>query len=869
MKQTSKPKRKRQPTRWLSLLLAVTLCIVIFLPIAVNRTVNRILNNAITSGNGTFKLHHVGLTHSIFSAMLLPDSLNGTAPAKIDSCVLEYRPFKLLQGRIDAVRFSGVSLLTSITNGTVKIPAIDVFSNKEASATRTSRKPTLKIFRKLPASIASISLEGHILLETLTERQAIPIRVNAECIDGHHWEKIAIEGTASLSSAQLSGTLFVDTTDETLTATLYGPLSTDALPYSLQKELPKAIQRAATTVDAWAKIQLDGPFLRTFKIEADFELDVATTAGDIICSPRFTAQGDPQKIEGSVSKIEATINYLPLKLGATNVVWQRKDKTLDGNISLNVANNPPLSVAFHSDPENTQIAIADATNGWSGAVYAAEMRARWTGARLTATGGARTPAAIIPPLLTTFSLDTLTLKNRHAETLLEFPNGINARANIESTTQHIIGQATLNSPTAVWPKKTLAILDTTIACDGSINSKGLQHLDAKLQGNATFRDVAFASIDSSLRQQAPGHFLLNTHVDTLGITGRVESVITTASANGYMISNTLAIAEQTLDLTKLQKILPETTGMSLTGKLVADAHYTMRPGKRDGAIRGQLAEGTIDWPEKKLSASDIRLMVDLPALPTLRSHAQFFGFKNFKLGRIIVDSGIAVFQIQEPTVWYLNNLVLDWCGGKVRGESVRISKNDQKTRITLHANHILLPELLTQVGIGVDAGEGGRMNGSLPILIENGHVTVTDGFLHSTPGKTSRMKLIPTARLRRTAATSIELSLAVEALSDFTYSWLRLSVDSDAENLNIKFEIDGKPAKKLYYTLSDGTLIETRHANTFKGISLDSTFRLPLNEILSITNPTSSSRRSEPTNNKAPKIANPSNYLSPKQQDQP
>ena len=89
MKLTKKPKQRHHPQRWLSLLLAVALCMVVILPIAVNRTVNNMLQKAITSGNGTFKLHHVGLTHSIFSAILVTDSQIGTAPAKIDSCVIE------------------------------------------------------------------------------------------------------------------------------------------------------------------------------------------------------------------------------------------------------------------------------------------------------------------------------------------------------------------------------------------------------------------------------------------------------------------------------------------------------------------------------------------------------------------------------------------------------------------------------------------------------------------------------------------------------------------------------------------------------------------------------------------------------------
>jgi len=796
-----------------------------------------------TSGNGTFKLHHVGLARSTFSVAFAADTPLKTSPIKIDFCTLEYRPLRLLRGKIDAVNINGLSIQATVTNGTVTIPGIALFSKPNDSAAPAGTF-TLKALRELPITITTIHVDGYVLLETQSEHYAIPIQLQADGMDGRKWENITLSGSASLSSAQIFATLLVDTVTETLSATVNGNLSVDALPYTIRKKLPATIKRAATTIDARAKIQLNGPSVSAFTLSADLEIDAATTTGNLVCAPHFDLSGDARQIEGSFSGIQGDLNNLPLKLEASNVVWLRETKTLDGRLRLRLADNTPFSVNIHSDPMRFQAELADSTKGWSGAINVGNMTVTLTGARFKATGDARAPTAFFPPLHATFSLNTLTLKNAGAETRLLLPNGLSGSAELKTPGAPITGNATLTVPDAILPKQAIAFRNAALSGTRSLDHEGMVRFDASLNANTAFRDSDFASFEANLSQQDPQHYHLATRVNTLGITGHVESVISTETPQGFVMSNTLAIAEQTLDLTNISSILPETEGMTFSGKVTADAHYTIRSGKHDGAIQGQLTEGIVKWPEKNCSATDIHLTVNLPALPSLRSHAQFLGFKNFKLGRIAVDSGIAIFRIQDPSVWYLNNLVLNWCGGKIRGESTRISRNDKKTHITLHANHILLPELLEQLGIGVDSGEGSRVNGSLPILLENGRITVTDGFLHSIPGEKNRIKLIPTARLQRTAATSIELSLAVDALSDFTYSWLRLSVDSNEEDLNIKFEMDGKPAKKLYYSLSDGTLIETRHANTFKGISLDSTFRIPLNEIISIAMPLSDPLRS-------------------------
>ncbi|MBP5200229.1 MAG: hypothetical protein J6Z82_06230, partial [Schwartzia sp.] len=76
------------------------------------------------------------------------------------------------------------------------------------------------------------------------------------------------------------------------------------------------------------------------------------------------------------------------------------------------------------------------------------------------------------------------------------------------------------------------------------------------------------------------------------------------------------------------------------------------------------------------------------------------------------------------------------------------------------------------------------------------------------------------------AGTGIEMELAKDALKDFTYSWVRMrlqSVGPDKENLKLSFEVDGRPNRALYYSFDEGTasFIKSDTPCIFQGIRLD------------------------------------------------
>ena len=74
-------------------------------------------------------------------------------------------------------------------------------------------------------------------------------------------------------------------------------------------------------------------------------------------------------------------------------------------------------------------------------------------------------------------------------------------------------------------------------------------------------------------------------------------------------------------------------------------------------------------------------------------------------------------------------------------------------------------------------------------------------------------------------------------LTQIRYKWIRIVMNSEGEDLLLKFEMDGRPSNKLNYSVRDGEIVRSRNASKFEGLVLDTTFRIPLNELLSIALP--------------------------------
>ena len=123
----------------------------------------------------------------------------------------------------------------------------------------------------------------------------------------------------------------------------------------------------------------------------------------------------------------------------------------------------------------------------------------------------------------------------------------------------------------------------------------------------------------------------------------------------------------------------------------------------------------------------------------------------------------------------------------------------------------------------------------------NGKIKIDDGFLFSTPGEGGKIHLagtdILTAGIPPNTPQYVQMELASEALKDYDYSWAKLNLTSEGEELLLQMQMDGKPARALpfVYKKDIGGFMKVEanaKGSKFQGIRLDVNFRLPLNKLL-------------------------------------
>ena len=74
-------------------------------------------------------------------------------------------------------------------------------------------------------------------------------------------------------------------------------------------------------------------------------------------------------------------------------------------------------------------------------------------------------------------------------------------------------------------------------------------------------------------------------------------------------------------------------------------------------------------------------------------------------------------------------------------------------------------------------------------------------------------------------------------MEDYDYSWAKLNITTEGEDVLLKMQLDGKPANPLpfVYRKDIGSFAKIEagvEGSRFQGIRLDVNFRLPLNKIM-------------------------------------
>lgn len=291
----------------------------------------------------------------------------------------------------------------------------------------------------------------------------------------------------------------------------------------------------------------------------------------------------------------------------------------------------------------------------------------------------------------------------------------------------------------------------------------------------------------------------------------------------------------------LGRLFPAAKGVTLSGTISAQGKGSISAAGFRGDVDLTMKGGELVITDKKITVAGIDADLRFPELPRIRSGpAQPFRFSQAAMGGIVVDGGSFDVQIESDNTLFVEKGRLNWCGGKVDAQALRITAGKQDYQVSLYCQRLSLTRILEQLG-AVNARGSGTVNGRIPIAYSNGRIRFDDGFLFSTPGETGQIQLTGAEMLTRGIPAGTpqfaQVELAREALKDYAYSWAKLGLVSEGEDFLLRLQFDGKPANPLpfVYKKEIGGFVRVEagaQGSVFQGIGLDVNLRLPLNQLL-------------------------------------
>ncbi|MGW8161238.1 MAG: hypothetical protein ACWGN1_03235 [Desulfobulbales bacterium] len=352
-------------------------------------------------------------------------------------------------------------------------------------------------------------------------------------------------------------------------------------------------------------------------------------------------------------------------------------------------------------------------------------------------------------------------------------------------------------------------------------------------------DLGAFGADISLHQ---GQYLLDGRFDSNLLKGVVAHVsgqayATTADIHGELGVHVPVTPFGGIDLGRFAPALSQT---EISGELGLESTFIFAPRTVKGSMQLALQNGTLASREKKYRISGINLDMRIPALPDLRTEpAQTFNFSTATMGNLTFSNGKVTWQIESGPELFLEEGVVQWVGGRIFTNGVRLSQKTKEIVVPIFCDHLKLTEMLQQFGIN-DAEGDGTVNGRIPLRLGKNNIAIAEGFLYSSPGQGGSIKVaamdLLSAGIPKNSPQFAQVDFAAAALKDFRYNWVKLVLDSAGEDFIMQMQLDGRPGQSLPFTYDSATGALKRVENGTQGINqairLDVNFRLPMNRFL-------------------------------------
>ena len=364
--------------------------------------------------------------------------------------------------------------------------------------------------------------------------------------------------------------------------------------------------------------------------------------------------------------------------------------------------------------------------------------------------------------------------------------------------------------------------------------------------SAAWQGKVLGSVTGRLRQTREGVAIQIDHdsrfVPGLKVTANGMAGLAQDTGAPFARLNWSANRPAEAPLLILSDLMPEPPEIPITfsGRLFAQGEMTY-DGQFKGSMTAGVDAGRVQVDDGGVVIEGIHTALNITDLGQIRSApGQTLTFDAISFGSIRVEDGQLAYQIEPGNVVFLEGGRFRWCGGTVIAPATRFVPGVNQYDVAVYCDRLKLDQLLEQLGMARVEG-GGAISGLIPVVLADGLLTFNNAFLYSTPGERSVVRVqgseVLTAGIPPGTPQYNQVELARYALKDYDYEWAKITMNTEAEDLLVQLQFDGKPAEPLpfIYDPGAGSFVRTapgQPGSVFQGIRLDVNVRLPLNRML-------------------------------------
>ncbi len=147
----------------------------------------------------------------------------------------------------------------------------------------------------------------------------------------------------------------------------------------------------------------------------------------------------------------------------------------------------------------------------------------------------------------------------------------------------------------------------------------------------------------------------------------------------------------------LGRFVPEAKGVTLSGTISAQGKGSISSAGIHGDVDLAMKGGELRMTDKKITVAGIDANLRFPELPRIRSGpAQPIRFSRAAMGGIVMDGGMFDVQVESENTLFIEKGRLNWCGGKVDAQALRITAGKQDYQVSLYCQRLGLSRILDQ-----------------------------------------------------------------------------------------------------------------------------------------------------------------------------